>query len=106
MDRHEAVRIQSAHYNDPVTSFMAADRAVKTGLVSRQAMAVFIAVQGNPGRTSRELAELCELDRWAIARRLPELVRVGIIRRGEKRKCEIADTLAVTWWPKERRLDP
>ena len=89
-----------AHYNDPSTSFQAAERARKSGMIGRQAMRVFCAVQRHPGATSRELASTIDaLDRWAVARRLPELVRMGIVKQGEKRKCAIAGTMAVTWWP-------
>ena len=94
-----------AHYNDPSTSFQAAERARKSGMIGRQAMRVFCAVQRHPGATSRELAATIDaLDRWAVARRLPELVRMGIVKQGDKRRCEIAGTMAVTWWPKEKSI--
>lgn len=86
-----------AHANDPITSYMAAARAESSGQIRTDARVCLEAVQRFPGSTSRELASASGLDRHAVARRLPELERAERIRKGPKRKCRIAGTLAVTW---------
>lgn len=70
-----------ARRTDPDSSHAAADRAEKSGGIGAQALATFVAVRAYPGLTSKQLAETCPLDRYQIARRLPELERRGLIRR-------------------------
>lgn len=57
------------------------------------------AVIENPGLTSYELSYVCGgLDRYQVARRLPELEKRGRVERGLKR---LDETMAesITWWP-------
>ena len=90
----------AARQSDPVTSVMAADRAEQSGRAADQRSVVFEFVRRCPGRTSREIAAALGMQRQAPARRLPELAKDNRVKRGDKRACRIAGTLAVTWWPK------
>jgi hypothetical protein len=86
-----------ARRTDPVTSHEAAGHAEQTGLISGHQAIVLALVRKHPGCTSAELATLGQLDRYAIARRLPELARLGKIRQGEIRTCSESGRRAVTW---------
>ena len=88
-----------ARRTDPVTSHEAADHAEATGTIGYQQECVAALVRQHPGNTSAELATVGfpGLDRYAIARRLPELVRLGKVRRGEIRVCSESGRRAVTW---------
>lgn len=88
-----------ARAGDPVTSHTAAAELVASGRQAVQQQAVLGAVRAQPGSTSAELARDFELDRYAVARRLPELERRGLIRRDGPRRCDATDRMAVTWWP-------
>jgi len=86
-----------ARNTDPVTSFLAAEQAERDGTISRQAAEVLAAVERFPGRTSKELSKLSGLDRFAIARRLPELRDAGHLKEGPKRLDAFSRTPALTW---------
>jgi len=72
-------------------------RAVDTGTVA-DLVARF------PGCTSRELAVFSGLDRFQIARRLPDAARIKRtpqrVWRGRPRACEVTGRMAITWWPR------
>lgn len=84
---------------DPVTSHEAADAIKASGELGRQQIAVLEAVRRWPGLTSLELGARLDIDRWAVARRLPELEPVHV-RKGDPRT--INSRRHVTWWPVER----
>jgi hypothetical protein len=84
--------------NDPITSYEAEAEITESGLRGEQQRKVRSLVHRYPGRTSRELAELAELDRYMVARRLPEIEPVHV-RKGEQRKCKVGRRNASTWWP-------
>lgn len=87
--------------NDPRSSHEAGERMRKSGALGDQQARTAAAVRAWPGRTSHELAELARMDRYAIARRLPECERScpAQIKRGEIRTCSITGRAALTWWP-------
>jgi hypothetical protein len=94
-----------ARATDPGSSHEAARAMNESGKArAHREMAVDM-VWKHPGNTSRELAGLpdCpgELDRYELARRLPEAECEGQVKKGPKRKCKVAGTLAVTWRPGE-----
>lgn len=89
------IRTPAARNTDHWTSHAAADEVTASGLRSTQQAAVLAAVTQHPGRTSAELARAAGLDRYAVARRLPELSRW--VRKGDARKCEVTGRSAVTW---------
>ena len=93
---------------DPATSALAAQSVERRGTAHAHRMICLDAVHEWPGRTSAELAELLrlaghDLDRWQVARRLPELLpsrrSTGAVVQGAPRKCTARGSRAVTWWP-------
>lgn len=82
---------------DPDTSHEAADAIRASGDLGRQQREVLEAVRRWPGLTSLELGARTTLDRWATARRLPELEAAGKIRRGEARV--VNGRRHLTWHP-------
>lgn len=96
-----------ARQRDPQTSHEAAEQVTSSGTRDRQAGEVLTAVHAHPGMTSRELAREAGLDRYVTARRLPELERLGRVRRGPARVCAVSEAeasicrRAVTWWPED-----
>lgn len=82
-----------ARRRDPLSSHAAADRAEASGAIGRQAQRVLDALRATPGLTSAELAARHGIDRYAAARRLPELAARGLVRREEVGARE------VKWWP-------
>ncbi len=92
-----------ARKKDPVTSHLAAEKVTGSGKRATQQAAVLEAVELMPGCTARELGDLIESDSIiggaGIAhRRLSELEKANLVRKGVKRKCSCTDILAVTWW--------
>lgn len=61
------------------------------GVAARQRDMALNAVFANPGKTSKELSGLCGLDRYALARRLPELLRAERVSRTTNGECR--------WYP-------
>ncbi len=98
-----------ARNNDPSPSHAAAHEIEHNGSADRQRDRVLRALcQHAPcGLTSAELAEAAGLDRYMVARRLPELqdrgdawVRpVGETPRPEKRTCTVKHRTATVWRP-------
>lgn len=88
-----------ARATDPHTSHLAAAEIIASGARAEQQRQVLTAVRAMPGSTSAELAQTFDLDRYAVARRLPELDRAGFIRRGDARRCDANGRTALTWWP-------
>lgn len=87
-----------ARRSDPATSKVAAAHVERSGKGAKQQAIAFDCVYRWPGKTSAELAQLSgELDRYTMARRLPEVRRRGLIRNGEDRKCEVTKCKAMTW---------
>ncbi len=82
---------------DPVTSHLAAADITHSGLRASQKRAVLNAVERFPGRTSAELADAADLDRYLVARRLPDLKHDGFVEQGEIRNCRVTGRKAVTW---------
>jgi len=89
----------TAHRNDPISSFRAGDKVLKSGRLRGQTQAVLEALRKYPGRTSAELAGLADLDRYAVARRLPNLAYRGLAERGPERECTVCSTPCITWRP-------
>ncbi len=90
-----------ARATDPVTSHAAGVQVTQDGTRAKQAREVAEAVQETPGHTSAELAGIHGLDRYAVARRLPEVERAGAVRRGAAKHCTVTGRAAMTWWPVE-----
>lgn len=67
--------------NDPGSSKRAAERLDRSGTMRGQRKLALALVKEFPGRSSKELAELGTLDRYQLARRLPELLELHFVRR-------------------------
>ncbi len=79
-----------ARKTDHHSSHAAADRMQRTGKLEEQRAQVLALVKKHPYRTSKELGDLSEeLDRYAIARRLPELEAVGKVKGFRKEGRQI-----------------
>jgi len=88
-----------ARRTDPDSAHAAARLVESRGLASSQRALVLDLVRRYPGKTSAELAaRSSDLDRWQIARRLPELAEAGAIIRGEERTCRCCQRRSLTWW--------
>lgn len=90
--------------SDPLSSKAAATEVTTNGTAAKQAGEVLAVVRARPGITSMEIAGYCSLDRYQVARRLPELAVLGFVVRGA-----ISTTgrrAAVTWWPTNPTLNP
>lgn len=87
-----------ARASDPETSHEAAQAIVASvGELQRWAAEC---VAKSPGKTARELAAIyCPQDPKRIDRRLGECEKLGMVRRGEVRKCNRSGRSAATWWP-------
>lgn len=88
----------------PATSRRARAAVVSRGVVGAQAAAVLSALLIYPRSTYRELAFylLAEgkiSDRNAVARRLPELSRLGLVRVAGSRRCEVGGLMSQVWEP-------
>lgn len=83
---------------DPAGSFEAAERLHKSGLSGKQRLAVYHALRQHQGATSKELAEIMDVDRYTPARRLKELEDAGWVCRGQRRKCRVSGVESLTWW--------
>lgn len=83
---------------DPITSAIASDDIIATGARATQQRVTFDAVKKFPGSTSMELAAMGGLDRYQLARRLPELERANLVCKGPARMQD-SGRPAVTWWP-------
>ena len=92
-----------ARATDPESSHEAADEVTGDGTRASQQWVIFSLVTKNPGCTSDELASVCYLDRYQVARRLPELEDAGYIRRGALRMSGISGRKATTWWPGRKK---
>ena len=88
-----------ARANDPESSHRAANEITASGRRGQQIAQTIAAVRAFPGRTSQELCEKTGIDRYTLARRLPEAVTAGAICKGQQRACSVTGKLALTWFP-------
>ncbi|WP_329767336.1 MarR family winged helix-turn-helix transcriptional regulator [Stenotrophomonas maltophilia] len=87
-----------ARASDLSTSHDAAHYVVASGLQAHQHDQSAKAVADYPGMTSKELAQATGLDRYMLARRLPELIKTGRVWRGPNKPCPVSGRTACTWW--------
>lgn len=91
------IDVPRARNTDPETSHEAAAAIAASGDLGRQQAVVLEAVKRWPGLTSLELASRLRLDRYQVARRLPELERAGQVSKGPARR--VGKRSGVTWVP-------
>lgn len=92
------VATPAARWTDPDTSHDAAEHVTRTGARGHQQRQAAEAVRNFPGKTSLELAEAAGMCRFMLARRLPECLTAGTVRRGQSRTCSVSGRRACTWW--------
>ncbi len=90
--------------SDPATSHQAEQHLRESGKLAQQQKDVLWYVKQYPGNTAREYQAENEGMRSSppegvFRRRLVELERAGLVRRGEPRKCRCGGRQAATWWP-------
>ena len=83
--------------NDQDTSYEAAENYDKTGKRNHHFSLILIAMSGLSPFTSAEIAAWSELDRWQVARRLPEMARAGLVARDGKKTCSVLKSNCVAW---------
>lgn len=92
------VETPAARNTDPYTSHAAADDITRSGKRAHQQHQAIAAVRAKPGLTSFELALATGLDRFMLARRLPECVTAGGVVKGTPKKCSVTGKMAISWW--------
>jgi hypothetical protein len=93
----KTVEVPAWRRSDPPTSRLAAEEITRSGTRAIQRQAVLELVRAHPRSTSLELARHSRLDRFSIARRLPELEAMGMVRKCGQRECSVGHRQAVTW---------
>jgi len=91
------MEVVNARRTDPVSSHLAGHEVEATGKAAGQRQLAFNAVKQYPRRTSKELAYITGINRYLLARRLPELD--GLVQGDDrlKRKCKVSGRLSVIW---------
>lgn len=87
--------IANARSADPLSSVLAGETIESSGKASMQRLKALAAVRSNPGLTSKELSAKTGLDRYMLARRLPELLVE--VEKGAMRICSVSKRICVTW---------
>lgn len=93
-----AENLPLAARNDPETSHQAAEEMVQTGRLAFQHKQTLEALRKFPGLTSEELSYKSGLDYHAVARRLPDLEKLGKAFKGPNRICKRSSRNRVTWY--------
>lgn len=81
---------------DPISSAVAGIYVTQTGTRKNQIRQVLKALLQYPHSTSREMAERTKIDRHIVARRLPDLERMGLAQRGPI-KLDSTGSHGITW---------
>ena len=89
----------AARRADPESSHAGAAHHTRSGKRGAQQDQAAAAVRQFPGCTSFELAMRTHIDRYMLARRLPECEVGGRVRRGIQRRCGVSGRLAMEWVP-------
>lgn len=83
---------------DPATSKMAGLAMTGSKKLNGDKRVVLWAVGKYPGHTSKELAGWAGEKNEMVHKRLPELLRAGMVRKGNERTCTISGSKAATWY--------
>lgn len=93
----------SARHSDPISSHHAAAEMQRTGAARAQAERVLSAIRRYPGSTSAELAKSAHIERYCVARRLPELETLGLVRKAlpadHTVACQVSHKRVCRWYP-------
>lgn len=90
-----------ARNSDPIGSHRAADAIERDSTVQDQHARALAAVRAFPGESSLSLAEKVQVCRFMLARRLPELLRDGLVKRITGGKCPRPGRTAALWYDKD-----
>ncbi len=82
---------------DPVSSYDSAKEHFNSGAHECQKQRVLEALTQFPNSTSHELAHKSGLDRYMIARRLPDLEHNELVKKSGTRKCSISSRQVTVW---------
>ena len=91
--------LNASRRTDPASSHAAEAEINADGTRATQAEQVLAALKVHINTTSRELAEAALLDRYVVARRLPELAQLGLVLCQGIRICQISKRAATCWVP-------
>ena len=86
-----------ARNSDPATSHRAAEEITSDGTRSRMMQVALDAVRRHPGRTSNELEAITGHGDGKIRKRLADLEKDGLVRKGEVRKSEVSGKNCHVW---------
>lgn len=96
-------RFPRTRRGDPRSSQDAATAIEESGRAKTQALRVLRALRRYPNSTSMELAKASRIDRYAVARRLPELATANLVKRYEPTKatapCVVSKKRVCRWSP-------
>jgi hypothetical protein len=91
-------RAPLAAARDPISSHLAAAELTSSGRRASQKAAIVKWLRSQERLlTSMEIAHAGGLDRYMVARRLPDLERDGLVERGPMRDCRESGRPAITW---------
>jgi hypothetical protein len=101
LDAFDHVHFARTRTGDASSSHEAADLMERTGKAKQQAEQVLAALKKLTNATSMELARYSGIDRYVVARRLPELHDAGLVTRHEPGEqtvpCEISGKRVLRW---------
>jgi len=91
-----------ARNTDHVSSHEAADDIQSSGKLAQQKAVVLNALrmfqESRGPATSAELAKHYEMDRYMVAKRLPDLEKQGLVQKcAEMKKCPVGGKRATAW---------
>ncbi len=98
---HTPAPRELARRNDPTSSHDAIQEHTDSGSRKQQSLQTLRLVAKHDGLTSMELSASTKLlTRSAIARRLPDLEKRGLVQKGRPRACAAnpKHTKGLTWW--------
>ena len=90
--------LPKCHKHDPPTSAEAAKKLARSGRLRNQRQATLEALRCCNGATHAELGLQMGCHWLTPARRLSELQRAGLVRKGKPRTCRVKGTRCTTWW--------
>ena len=93
MDFSPATRI-----SHPQTSAIAEENITESGRRQRHCDIILKALRRHNGSTSAELSLFVPLTKEQVHKRMNDLAEHDHIKRGEKRICNVKDSLCLTWW--------
>lgn len=89
----------AARRSDPLTSRIAARDITEGGARAQMTQKALHLVRMNPGSTANELEWTICVSDGRIRKRLNDLLKDGLVRRGEPKRCSVTGRLGVTWHP-------